>query len=119
MEREKLADVLKQILQTKRNTKARNAFMAAIGNFKPASCAVKIGWKSGAAISFDCVFEKNGNGDVFEEIEKGIENSNEIVYFIYGLNPKVFYYNPQFTYDELKPDKFFISFKLKRDAKVK
>ncbi len=94
MEREKLADV-------------------------PSNCSVKIGWKSGSAISFDCVFEKNGAGDVFEEIEKGIENAGEIVFFIYGLNPKVFYYNPQLTFDELKPGKFFISFKLKRDAKVK
>ena len=88
MQKEKLADVLKEIIYTKRNTKNRNQFLEAIKDLKPASCIVKIGWRSGSAISFDCFFEKNGKGDVFEEFEKGVENPNETTYFIYRKSKK-------------------------------
>ena len=116
---ETLADVIKQIFEHKRNTKARNLFVEATKNLKPASCKVKVGWRSGSAVSFDCLFEKNGNGEIFAEIEKGIENKNEIKYFIYGLNPKIFHFYPEMTFDELKPNHLFLAFKLKRDGTIK
>ncbi len=119
MQREHLADVLKQIIYTKRNTKHRNQFLEAVKDLKPASCTVKIGWQSGSAIAFNCIFEKNGDGEIFTEIEKGVENPHEITYFIYGLNPKVFHFYPKMVFDELKPNTFYVRFKLKKDAKVK
>jgi len=112
---ETLADVIKQIFEHKRNTKARNLFVEATKNLKPASCKVKVGWRSGESIGFVCIFEKNGDSEIFTEIEKGIENKNEIKHFIYGLNPKIFHFNPIMSVDEFKPNQHFIEFKLIRN----
>jgi len=116
MERESLAEVLQQVVYAKRNTKHRNLFLEAIKDLKPAGCEVKIGWTSGSDIAFDCLFYKHGDSDIFDAIEKGVDNADEIVFFIYGLNPKVFHFYPDMAFDELKPDTFFLRFKLKRDA---
>ncbi len=114
---ENLSDIIKQVLDEKRNTKARKQFLKATKNLKPASCKVKVGWRSGSGIVFTCLFVKDGNGELFTEIEKGIENVNEIKHFIYGLNPKKFHFNPKLVFDELKPNQFFIEFKLLRNER--
>jgi len=118
MQTEKLSDVLRQIIYQRQNTKNRKLFLEATKDLKPASCKVKIGWRSGSAIAFNCIFEKNGDGDVLTEIEKGVENANEIVYFIYGLNPKIFHFYPDMVFDELKPNIFYFRFKLKKDKTI-
>jgi len=117
--KESLSDVIKQVLYKKRNSKDKELFLASVKDLKPASCKVKVGWHSGNAIDFACYFEKNGESEIFTEMEKGIENPEEIKHFIYGLNPKVFQFYPEMTFDELFPNQLFISFKLKRDGKIK
>ncbi len=109
---ETLSDVIKQVLYKKRNKKARKLFLQATKKLKPDSCIVKVGWRSGEYISFDCYFEKNGKNEIFAEIEKGIKNHDEIKHFIYGLNPKVFHYNPKMIFDEIKPNQLYLAFKL-------
>ncbi len=116
---ETLSDVIKQVVYKKRNKKARKLFLQATTELKPDSCIVKIGWVSGKYISFNCYFEKNGNSEIFNEIEKGVENQNEIKSFIYGLNPKIFQFYPKMTFDEIKPNQLYLRFKLKRNVKIK
>ena len=114
--KENLADVIRQVLEKKRNKKARKLFQKAVKGLKPASCKVKVGWRSGEYISFDCLFKKGNSGEIFTEIEKDIENAGEIKHFIYGLNPKKFHFNPKMVFDELKPNHFFLAFKLIRNG---
>ncbi len=118
-EQETLQQVLNELLHIKRNAKMRTLFLAATEGLKPKNCSVKIGWKSGTAINFHFKFAKGGTETVFSAIEKGIENANEIKYFIYGLNPKIFQFHPELCFDEIEPGYFFLSFTLLRDAKAK
>ena len=113
---ETLADVIKEIVYLKKNTKTRNLFFEKIGDLKPKSCIVKFGLTIGKEIGFDCFFEKNGEGDIFTEIEKGIPNPNEIKFFLYGLNPEKFHFNPDMVIDDQTPNILYVSFKLKNDA---
>lgn len=114
MKKERLANVIAGIFAEEQNKKARNKFLDATDELHPASCKVKIGWIAGESITFNCTFEKNGNGEIFEEIEKGIENPNEILHFIYGLNPRTFHFLPETKVDECKPNHLFLIFKLNK-----
>lgn len=111
-EKERLAEVINEIFNAKQNTKTRKLFAEHVKDLKPAACQVRIGWRSGKEIGFNCLFEKNGTDDVFDAVEKGIENADEIKYFIYGLNPKKFQFLPETFVDELYPGKCFLIFKL-------
>ncbi len=116
---ETLSDVIKQVLNKKRNKKARKLFTKATKDLKPANCVVKIGWITGDSIGFVCMFKKKGQGEIFSEIEKGIKNPDEIKHFIYGLNPKIFHFNPKMFFDEIKSNQLFLEFKLIRNESEK
>jgi len=70
-ESESLAELIGEIFNSKKNTKVRNLFNESIKYIKPAGCKVKIGWRSGKEIGFNCLFDKNGTLDIFEAVEAG------------------------------------------------
>lgn len=114
-ETEKLSDIIRQVFEYRGNAKARKLFLEATKGIQPAFCKVKIGWKSGSDIVFNCMFTKNGSMDIFEAVEKGIENKEAIKYFIYGLNPKKFHFLPETVVHDAQPDTVFLIFKLVRN----
>jgi len=102
-----------EIITSYRNRTAYQKFLDVTKDLKPKSCKVFTGWVSGSYLSFDCVFEKNGEGEVLKEIIKKKKKKTEDLNFIYGLNPKVFHFNPIMVVDE--KDTFYIGFKLQKE----
>ncbi len=103
-----------RVFNAYRNRKARKNFLELTKDLKPKSCEVKIGWVAGEYISFACKFYKNGEGDIFKEIVKGWQNKVEDLYFLYGLYPDVFHFNPKFYYDS--PEYITICFKFEKEG---
>ncbi len=111
-----LETLLLNVFNAYRNRKAKKQFLEVTKDLKPKSCKTYVGWRAGEYMSFTCKFVKNGEGDIFKEIVKGWENKVEDLYFLYGLYPNIFHFEPLFFLDE--PEQFSLSFKLER-AKIK
>ncbi len=107
-----LESIINELLHAERNKTASQAFYEATKDLKPKSCSVKTGWVSGKYISFDCKCEKNGKSEVVKEIVKGMSKKVEDMYFIFGLNPDIFHFNPDFVVNE--PDYLYFRFKLQK-----
>ncbi len=116
---ESLSDVIREIIKKPGNAKVRKLFYETISNLKFSECEIHTGWISGEYIVFDCLFTKGGNTDFFNLFEKTIKNKSEIFAFISGLNPNIFYYNSSMTFNELRPNQYFISFKLLKNDVAK
>ncbi len=107
-----LETLLTNVFNAYRNRTAKKHFLEVTKDLKPKSCSVKTGWVAGKYISISCKFAKNGEGDLFKELVKGMQNKVEDLYFIYGLYPEKFHFNPKFFLDE--PEYLSLSFKLER-----
>ncbi len=101
-----------RVFNAYRNRKAKREFLELTKDLKPKNCEVKIGWVAGKYIFFACKFFKDGEGDVFKEIIKGWKNKVEDLYFLYGLYPDIFEFDPKFFYD--CPEYRTICFKFKK-----
>jgi len=106
----KLQDTILKIMTSYRNRTAYKKFLDITKDLKPKSCKVFTGWVSGNYISFDCIFEKNGEGEIIKEIVKGMKNKVEDLNFIYGLNPQKFYFNPIMVVEE--QENLYVGFQL-------
>lgn len=109
-----LENILNKLLQSEKNKEISQVFFETLKNLKPKSCETKTGWVSGKYISFSCKCEKNGNSTVIKEIVAGMKYKTEDLYFIFGLAPDTFHFNPKFILDE--PEHFYFSFKLERSS---
>jgi len=108
-----LETIIRDVFMAYRNRKARKNFLEVTKDLNPQSCFVKTGWRSGEYFFFACKFTKNGEGDIFKEIVKGMPEKVENLHFLYGLNPKIFHFEPLFFLDE--PEHFSLAFKLERE----
>ena len=91
---EKLSEDIKRIMTLAHNKENYNKFQNTIKGLKPKKCIVKSGWVSGENIDFALIYEKNGTNKPFDEFIKGIEDKAKAYYFIMGLNPTFFHFNP-------------------------
>jgi len=107
-----LETLLKKVFTSYRNRTAYKHFLEVTKDLKPQKCMVKTGWRAGKYISIYCKFTKNGNGDIFKEIIKGWTNKLEDLYFLYGLYPEIFHFDPLFILEE--SECFHLSFKLQK-----
>jgi len=105
-----LEEILNNILKDKQNKDSVKLFFDAIGDNKFQKCIVKTGFVSGEYIVFNCKCLKNGNGNIVNEIVKGMENKERYLFFMMGLNPNFFYFNTDYIVNEI--DYIFFSFKL-------
>ena len=109
-----LSEFIKKIMTSTANKKNYKAFQDTVKNLHPKSCIVKFGWKSGTAINFTLAYEKGGNGEPYNEFIEGIKDKKKAYYFIVGLEPKIFHFNP-ITVANI--DNYLIlMFKLKRNG---
>jgi len=108
-----LETLLKKVFTSYRNRTAYKHFLEVTEDLKFKVIIVKTGWVSGQYISFDCKFEKNKNGEIINEIINGMQNKIEDLYFIYGLNPNIFHFNPEFVIDNDKT--LYFRFKLQKE----
>ena len=84
-----------------------------IKDLRPKNCIVNFGWGSGKDIVFNLVYEKNGQGNPYDEFINGIKEKAEAYYFIMGLDPPVFHFNPRYAVSDEKYS--MLMFKLKRN----
>ncbi len=108
-----LSQDIKKIMTMDRNKENYAKFQNTIKDLKPKKCIVKFGWASGKYISFSLIYEKNGKRNPFDEFIEGIEDKEETYYFINGLHPTIFHFNPISIVNN-KTHLMFM-FKLKRD----
>ena len=110
-----LTTLITNVINSYRNRTAKKHFYNAINGLKPKSCLVKCGWRAGEYFSVVCKFEKNGESDVLQEIIKNFPDKTENLYFLYGLYPEVFSFDPLYVLDE--PNFLTLSFKLQKPKK--
>ena len=108
-----LSEDIKKIMTSDKNKKNYKAFQETVKNLQAQSCIVKFGWESGTTIEFTLVYKKGGNGNPHDEFIEGIEDKKEAYYFIMGLNPDIFHFNPKYTINDKKY--LMLMFKLKRN----
>lgn len=111
--KEKIAEEIKRILSLEQNKKAAEKFWQTLDKVNAKSCTVKIGWRSGEAISILCAYEKSGNLNTFDLFIENINNVGEIFGFLCGLNPETFLLDSKHIIDS--DTHFFIDFKFQRD----
>jgi len=105
-----LLQTIQDIIDLEQNAESKQNFLALSDKYTYSDCDTRIGWSSGEGIEFICKLKKNGSKQTLPTIIDGIENIDEPLYFIFGLNPKVFHFNSVFTLDN---DEFlFFNFKL-------
>jgi hypothetical protein len=109
---QELIEVIREIINLPENAEAKQNFEALTNQYKYKSCDTGFGWGSGVSIQFVCKFEKDGEGEALETLVEGLKTIVEPLYFIYGLNPKNFHFNPAFKLDEANI--LALSFKLVR-----
>ncbi len=111
---EQLEMVIRELLQKEKNRETSKVFYETIKDLKPKSCEIKTGWVSGDYISFSCKSTKSGEGEIINEIVKGIPEIKKMqyLYFIYGLNPDTLLFNPKFILDE--PEFFYFTLTLRK-----
>ncbi len=107
-----LSQDIKRIMTMDRNKENYAKFQNTIKDLKPKKCIVKFGWASGKAIGFTLIYEKDGNGNPYNEFIEGIEDKAEAFYFIMGLAPTIFHFNPRYTVSDHQYSMLF--FKLKK-----
>jgi len=107
-----LESILRKVFESYRNRTARKHFLEVTPDLKPKSCTVKTGWVEGKWIAFECIFEKNGDSDIFKEIVKGMKNKEQDLFFLFGLKPEIFHFNKDFIVNET--NEFYCRFKLMR-----
>jgi len=97
-----LENEIKDVMLLDKNDEARENFLRITKDLKPQKCDIKAGWVSGKYISFTCRFTKNGESEIFKEIVKGIRQKDKehFLYFMFGLSPDIFQFNPKFILDE-------------------
>ncbi len=105
-----LRKTIKEIIDLPENAEAKVNFERITGQYNYKSCDTRIGWRSGKTIEFVVKFTKNGTDDALTSIINGFTDISEPLYFIYGLNPKIFHFNPLFKSDE--ENTLSLSFKL-------
>ncbi len=89
-----LSQDIKKIMTMDRNKENYEKFQNTIKDLKPKKCIVKFGWASGKAIGFTLIYEKEGNGNPYNEFIEGIEDKAKAFHFIMGLAPTIFHFNP-------------------------
>lgn len=107
---QKIAEEIRRILNLDQNREVAKQFWQTLDRIKAKSCIVKIGWRSGEAISILLAFEKNGDKNPFDLFIENIENSGEIFGFICGLYPEIFHLDGKRIIEN--ETHFFIDFKL-------
>ncbi len=107
-----LSQDIKRIMTMDRNKENYAKFQNTIKDLKPKKCIVKFGWASGEYISFSLIYEKNGKRNPFDEFIEGIEDKEETYYFINGLCPTIFHFNPMYAVSDKKYS--MLTFKLIR-----
>ena len=105
-----LETIILKVFNNYRNRTAKKHFLEVTKDLKPENCTVSSCWRAGKYFSLICKFKKNGDGDIFKELVKGMQDKSENLYFLYGLYPNVFEFDPLFVLDE--PEYFSLSFKL-------
>ncbi len=109
-----LYEDIKKIMTSERNRKNYIAFQDTVKDLHPENCIVKFGWESGTTIEFTLAYKKGGNSEPYNEFIEGIEDKAHAYYFIMGLNPDIFHFNP-ITVANI--DNYLIlMFKLKRNG---
>lgn len=112
--KDQIAEEILRIAGMEQNKEAAKKFWQALEKIKPKTCKVKYGWHSGDNIGFTLAFDKGGDKNPYEAFIEALPCSAEIYGFIYGLCPKIFHYNPQYTLtDETYT---YLNFKLKRNG---
>jgi len=107
-----LLQVITEIIDLPQNAEAKHHFEELTNQYLYKASDTRIGWRSGEGISFVVKMEKGGELKGMEAIIKGIANITEPLYFMYGLNPKIFHFNPKFKLDE--GDFLSLSFKFEK-----
>jgi hypothetical protein len=110
---QELIEVIRKIINLSENAEAKQNFEALTNQYKYKTCDTGFGWGSGIDIDFVCKLEKGGEGEPVQTIVEGLKEIFQPLYFIYGLNPKVFHFNPLFKLDE--GNYLCLVFKLKRN----
>ncbi len=109
-----LEEILTEIIFAKNNKKTAKLLFDKIKDLKFKNCIIRTGFVSGQYISFDCLCQKNGEDEIIKAIVKGMENKERDLYFMMGLNPKIFHFNPDFICD-YEEDKFYVGFKFEKN----
>ncbi len=110
-----LVSVIREIIYLPENAQAKGYFEVLTNQYKYKSCDTGFGWSAGEGIEFICKFEKNGEGETIQTLVEGLKDVDESLTFIYGLNPKIFHFNPLFKFDD--QNQLYLTFKLLKDAR--
>ncbi len=111
--KKELSEDIMKIMLADRNKESYARFKKTLKGLKAQKCIVRNGWTSGKSIGFTLAFEKYGEGEPFNEFIDGIEDKSNVHYFITGLQPEIFHYNPRYSVNNETHS--MLMFKLKRN----
>lgn len=92
--RERLSEYILEIMSEEQNKENYEKFKNTINDLKVKNCIVKYGWCSGQDIQFSLIFEKGGDINCYDAFIEGIDAAPKVYYFLMGLFPERFHFNP-------------------------
>ena len=116
--RNHLIEIFHEIINLPENIETKQLFLNATSKYKYKSCDTRIGWASGIGINIVCKLDKFGKNECIDTIVDGIEDIAEPLFFILGLNPKIFHFNPQTVIDQEQNMFFMFKFLKNKDGKA-